>query len=421
MKLRDSLWLSFHNLMLHKIRSVLTSLGIIFGVGSVIAMLSISEGAKREALAQIESMGVDKILIATRKPPSAGKDESESSNNSNLETYGLTEVDLQHILHMDNVKSISTSRNARLSILRGTIRLDVALYGVTLDFLEESRSEVTRGRWLSPLDGDRNVCVIGMDARRALFSITERNILGKVIGIGDNAFVIVGVLENQKGTSIEGMGSPNSGIFITKTASDAIFGKTAVQRVGRRTMLEVVEYDTFIVKVLDVSYIDYTSKRISSYLAKKHNNVKDWEMTVPLDILKQREQTQNIFTIVMSSIAGISLLVGGIGIMNIMLANVYERRKEIGTRRALGAQKGDIIRQFLFETIFLTSIGGSIGVGIGLLIAKIVTEYANWPVAFSIWFIILALLISAVIGIIFGTYPAWKAAQQNPIDVLRAE
>ena len=185
-------------------------------------------------------------------------------------------------------------------------------------------------------------------------------------------------------------------------------------------MLEVVEYDTFIVKVIDVSYIDFTSKRIAAYLNKKHN-VKDWEMTVPLDILKQREQTQNIFTIVMSSIAGISLLVGGIGIMNIMLANVYERRKEIGTRRALGAQKGDIIRQFLFETIFLTSIGGSIGVCIGLLIAKVVTEYANWPVAFSIWFIILALLISAVIGIIFGTYPAWKAAQQNPIDVLRAE
>ena len=420
MKLRDSLWLSFHNLMLHKIRSVLTSLGIIFGVGSVIAMLSISEGAKREALSQIESMGVDKILIATRKPPSAGKDESESSNNSNLETYGLTEVDRKHILHMDNVHSICTSRNARLTILRGTIRLDVALFGVTLDFLEESRSGIVQGRWLSRLDTDRNVCVIGMDARRALFSITERNVLGKVIGIGDNAFVIVGVLENQKGTTIEGMGSPNSGIFISRKASDSIFGKVAVQRVGRRTMLEVVEYDTFIVKVIDVSYIDYTSKRIAAYLNKKHN-VKDWEMTVPLDILKQREQTQNIFTIVMSSIAGISLLVGGIGIMNIMLANVYERRKEIGTRRALGAQKGDIIRQFLFETIFLTSIGGSIGVGIGLLIAKIVTEYANWPVAFSIWFILLALMISAVIGIIFGTYPAWKAAQQNPIDVLRAE
>ena len=421
MRFQDQLWLSFHNLMLHKIRSILTSLGIIFGVGSVIAMLSISEGAKREALAQIESMGVDKILLATRKPPPAGKDLSEDSNNSNMETYGLTEVDRKHILQMDNVKSIATARNARCNILKGTTRLDVSLFGVTGDFLRESRSEIVEGRWISPLDGDRNVCVIGIGAKRSLFSISERHVLGKVISIGDNAFRIVGVLENQKGTNIPGVGSPNTGIFISELASKAIYGKTAQQLIGRRTFIEVVEYDTFIVKVLDDSYIDFTAKRVAAFLSKKHNNVKDWEMVVPLDILRQREQTQNIFTIVMSSIAGISLLVGGIGIMNIMLANVYERRKEIGTRRALGAQKSDIIRQFLFETIFLTSIGGSIGVCLGLLIAKVVTQYANWPVAFSIWFIILALLISAVIGIIFGTYPAWKAAQQNPIDVLRAE
>ena len=396
MKLRDQLWLSFHNLMLHKIRSVLTSLGIIFGVGSVIAMLSISEGAKREALAQIESMGVDKIIIATRKPPPTGKDVSENSTNSNLETFGLTQADHDHILHMDNVKSIATARDSRKSILRGTTRLDLNLFGVTLDFLEESRSEITQGRWLSPLDGDRNVCVLGIDAKRALFSLAERDIVGKVISVGDDAFRIVGILENAKGTTIEGFGSPN-------------------------TAIEVVDYDCFIVKVIDVSYIDFTSKRIAAYLSKMHNDVKDWEMVVPLDLLKQREQTQNIFTVVMSSIAGISLLVGGIGIMNIMLANVYERRKEIGTRRALGAQKSDIIRQFLFETIFLTSIGGFTGVALGLCIAKIVTKYANWPVAFSLWFIVLALVISAVIGIIFGTYPAWKAAQQNPIDVLKNE
>ena len=421
MKLHDQLWLSFHNLMLHKIRSVLTSLGIIFGVGSVIAMLSISEGAKREALAQIESMGVDKIIIATRKPPQTGKDVSENSTNSNLETFGLTQADHDHILHMDNVRSIATARNSRKSILRGTTRLDLNLYGVTLDFLEESRSDITQGRWLSSLDGDRNVCVLGIDAKRALFSLTEREIVGKVISIGDDAFRIVGILENTKGTTIEGFGSPNTAILISKAASESIYGRTSVTQISGRTSIEVVDYDCFIVKVLDVSYIDFTSKRIAAYLSKTHNDVKDWEMVVPLDLLKQREQTQNIFTVVMSSIAGISLLVGGIGIMNIMLANVYERRKEIGTRRALGAQKGDIIRQFLFETIFLTSIGGSTGVVLGLCIAKIVTKYANWPVAFSPWFIILALVISAVIGIIFGTYPAWKAAQQNPIDVLRAE
>ena len=142
---------------------------------------------------------------------------------------------------------------------------------------------------------------------------------------------------------------------------------------------------------------------------------------MPYDLLLQKEKTQNIFTIVMASIAGISLLVGGIGIMNIMLANVYERRKEIGTRRALGAKKNDIIIQFLLETIFLTFLGGAIGVAMGIGIAEVVAKYAGMPVAFSLWFILLALAISAAIGILFGTYPAWKAAQQNPIDVLRAE
>lgn len=421
MKLSDQISLSFTNLMLHKIRSILTSLGIIFGVGSVIAMLSISEGAKREALAQIESMGVDNIILSTRKPPPMGKDLSDNTNNSNYETYGLTEVDRQHILHMDNVGTIATARNSRKPILKGTTRLNVNLFGVTNDFMQVTRSEIVQGRWLSPVDRDRNVCVLGINARRSLFSIQDRKVVGKIIGIGDEAYRIVGVLENTKGTTVNGLGSPNDAIFITKEASDAVYGKTSFQRISGRTSIEVVEYDCFVVKVLDVSYIDYTARRISAFLDKKHDNIQDWEMVVPLDILKQREQTQNIFTIVMSSIAGISLLVGGIGIMNIMLANVYERRKEIGTRRALGAQKGDIIRQFLFETIFLTSIGGFIGVCLGLLIAKIVTQYANWPVAFSIWFILLALLISAVIGIIFGTYPAWKAAQQNPIDVLRSE
>ena len=156
-------------------------------------------------------------------------------------------------------------------------------------------------------------------------------------------------------------------------------------------------------------------------MEKAHEEVKDWEVFVPLEILRQREATQNIFTIVMSSIAGISLLVGGIGIMNIMLANVYERKKEIGTRRALGALKQDIILQFLLETVFLTSVGGIAGVGLGVGIAFAVTYFAVWPVIFSTSAIILSLAISAVTGIVFGTYPAWKAAQQNPIDVLRSE
>lgn len=421
MKLFDLISLAFQNLMLHKIRSLLTSLGIIFGVGSVIGMLAISEGAKREALSQIESMGIDKIIVSTKKPPDSGKNVTDSSSQSRISFYGLTESDLRHIRSMDNVLSVATARNARVPILRGITRVDVSLFGVTPDFLEESRSYIVDGRWLNQVDGDRNTCVIGMGARRTLFPISKRDVVGETIFIGNHALVIVGVLENNKGTVISGVGSPNNGIYITRSASDALFGNSVMLRESGHTSVEKVDYDTFLVHVADVAFIDDTARRISGFLEKAHSEARDWEVFVPLEILKQREQTQNIFTIVMSSIAGISLLVGGIGIMNIMLANVYERKKEIGTRRALGALKSDIILQFLLETVFLTTVGGLAGVGIGVSIALAVTKLAAWPVVFSSFAVILSLAISAATGIIFGTYPAWKAAQQNPIDVLRSE
>ena len=181
-----------------------------------------------------------------------------------------------------------------------------------------------------------------------------------------------------------------------------------------------IDFDVFIITVAELEYIDNTANRVTQYFRTAHSKIKDWDVIIPLDLLKQREATQNIFTIVMSSIAGISLIVGGIGIMNIMLASVYERRKEIGTRRALGAQKGDILFQFLIETVFLTSMGGILGILLGVGISKTITYYADMPTYYSPVSIIAALLISSFVGVLFGTYPAWKAAQQNPIDVLRS-
>ena len=221
---------------------------------------------------------------------------------------------------------------------------------------------------------------------------------------------------------IPGVGSPDSAIFIPQMTADGLFAGVSVEKLNfRGRVFSFVDFDSLLIRVADVGSIDHTARRIAGYLRKVHRDKRDWEMFVPLEILRQREQTQNIFTIVMSSIAGISLLVGGIGIMNIMLANVYERRKEIGTRRALGAQKSDVICQFLTETVFLTTAGGAAGVLLGYGIAKGVAAFASWPILFSPTAIFLSLIISAVTGIVFGTYPAWKAAQQNPIDVLRSE
>lgn len=421
MKFGDQIQLSFHNLMLHKVRSILTSLGIIFGVGSVIAMLSISQGAKDQALATIQAMGIDKIIVASKKPPMEGKDTSNAS--ATTQTYGLTKVDLEHIRKMDNVKNVTVARNSRQKVVKGVTMLELRLVGVGFDFLQNSNSIVTQGRWFSPADFNMRaaVCVIGRNVKRKLFNLGDKNILGRQIRVENHVYTVIGVLENNHGTNILGVGKPDDMILFPITTSEAKYGKRATTVSTGTLQVEEIEYDTFIVTVNDTFYIDYTSKRISAYLDKTHGESRDWEKLVPYDLLMQQEKTQNIFTIVMASIAGISLLVGGIGIMNIMLANVYERRKEIGTRRALGAQKGDIIMQFLLETIFLTFIGGALGVATGIGIAEVVAKYAQMPVSFSIWFILLALVISAMIGILFGTYPAWKAAQQNPIDVLRAE
>ncbi len=407
--------------MLHKVRSVLTSLGIIFGVGSVISMLSISQGAKEQALATIEEMGIDKIIIASRKPPMEGKDTSNAS--ATTQTYGLTRIDLDHIRKMENVKKVTVARNTRQKVMKGVTMLELSLVGVDLDFLKESNSGIGQGRWLSPSDYRMNAanCVIGRNVKRKLFNLGDTEIIGAKLRIENHVFHVVGIMENNHGTNIQGVGRPDDMIAIPITTAQAKYGNRATTVSTGTLQVEEVEYDTFIVTVEDTFYIDYTSRRITSYLDKVHGERRDWEKLVPFDLLMQKEKTQNIFTIVMASIAGISLLVGGIGIMNIMLANVYERRKEIGTRRALGAKKSDIIIQFLLETIFLTFLGGAAGVGIGLGIAEIVAKYAGMPVSFSLWFIILALAISALIGILFGTYPAWKAAQQNPIDVLRAE
>ncbi len=419
---RDLFRMSLHNLLLHKVRSILTSLGVIFGVGSVIAMLAISEGAKRQALAQIEAMGIDKIILFSKRPPVDGKSEG-SDNTSVIERYGLTQRDAQHIARMDNVAQITTLFDARKKVLKGLERTEIKLIGCDYRFLADTPARIEKGRWFSPADfqNEVNICVIGKNVKRRLFTIGKTDVVGGTIRVEDAVYTIVGIVENEYATQYPEVGDINDMILIPMATARARFKDYAAYREGRQYKIIRIEYDLIFVKVADTEYIDNTAKRISGYLGKIHSDTRDWGMDVPLELLKQREQTQNIFTIVMGSIAGISLVVGGIGIMNIMLASVYERRKEIGTRRALGAQKSDILLQFLIETVFLTSSGGILGIMVGVGIARAITYYSTMPTIYSLWSILLSLVISSLVGVIFGTYPAYKAAQQNPITVLRAE
>ncbi len=419
----DLLRLSIHNLLLHKIRSFLTSLGIIFGVGSVIAMLAISEGAKKRALDQIASMGIDNIIVYSQKPSAVNQKITESNNNSMVQAFGLDKINLDHIKTMDNVKSVATIRHSRQKVISGIKRLGVKLISTSENFYDFTNTTLVRGRLLNEVDTKNlnQVCVLGKNVIRKMFRLGEVNVIGRQIKIARGLFTVVGVVENNSGTNLPEVGDINDTIIIPHVLSEVIYGSNAPSGGGRRSGLLDIEYDTFIVKVKTLSSIGHTSKRIQNYLTKTHKKSKDWDMIVPLSLFQQKEQTQKIFTVVMASIASISLIVGGVGIMNIMLANIYERRKEIGTRRALGAKQGDILRQFLMETIFLTSIGGISGVVLGIALSQIVTHYANWPTIYSVNSILISLVISSTVGIVFGTYPAIKAAEQNPIDVLRSE
>jgi putative ABC transport system permease protein len=414
MLLRDLYSLSLHNLFLHKIRSLLTSLGIIFGVGSVIAMLAISGGAKKAAIAQIEAMGIDKIIIYTKS--------GQNENNLHILEYGMTRIDRSNIQKMENINRITTAREVHVKIMRGIDPLDIQFFWVSPHFVEDVNCRLIKGRWLAPSDykNAATVCVIGKNVRRKLFGLGQKEVMGRNILVAGGAFKIVGVLENNSDTKLEGFNSLNDAIYIPSTTGLGLFTEYTRVGIGDAVKIHHVEYDLFIVKVNDLQVIDHTAKRIAALLGKTHKK-KDWGVSVPLNLLRKKEATQNIFTIVMSSIAGISLIVGGIGIMNIMLANVYERRKEIGTRRAIGAKKKDILFQFLIETVFLTVLGGLIGIGLGVGIAAAVTHFSGMPSEVSMWSIVGSMTISGIIGIVFGTYPAWQAANQNPIKALKAE
>ena len=427
MRFPDIVSLSFLNLRLHKTRSLLTSLGVIFGVGSVISMMAISKGAERSALSQIESMGIDKIIIYTKKPhfdTSGGNSSGRGAATSSVEDYGLDVRDYQFIRTMENVHHITTIRNTRQPITKGETRLDLKLCGVSLGFMKDTSCHLTSGRWFNEIDfrEPSTICVIGQNVKHRLFPLGATDVVGSNIRTPYASYRIIGVISNDNGTSLPEVGSPNDLILIPSNTDLSIYGNYASESQGRnRNKAILVDYDVMLVNVANLEYIDNTSKRLQNYLDKAHAKTKDWDMIVTLDLLKQRERTQKIFTIVMGAIASISLLVGGIGIMNIMLASVSERKKEIGTRRALGAQKFDILFQFLIETVILTTLGGCVGIGLGLGLSEIVKRYAEMPTEASMTNIIGSLLISSFVGVVFGTYPAWRAAQQNPIDVLRSE
>ena len=422
---------SFDSLLTHRLRTFLTMLGVIFGVGAVIAMLSIGEGAKQEALEQISILGINNIIV-NAKPP----DESLSSDNGMARSPGLTLADADNVAQFSElVENVVPQRfEAVTTIYNGSEQADVRVVATLPSYVYSSSVEVERGRYITNFDNESHsqVCVLGAIAKRRLFAFEEP--IGRTVRIGDLNFTVIGVMADKyigRG-KVEGfeLKNLNEDVYIPFATAMKKFERTP-QGGGRwsrwrhdeeeEQKYNTPEIDQLTVTVIDLKYIPAVKRLIERILERRHYGVEDFEIVVPESLLRQTEKTQQIFNIVMGAIAGISLLVGGIGIMNIMLATVLERTREIGIRSAVGATRIDIMRQFLIEAVVICLVGCGVGIAVGLILAKAIAFYADWPTIVSLFSIILAVVVSAGVGMIFGIYPAGKAAQMDVIDALRHE
>ena len=427
----DTIRVGFQNLLLHKLRSLLTLLGVILGVGSVIAMLAIGEGSKREALERIRSLGADNVIIRSVKPaeeqmPAAGRQVQSAQDESiKVISYGLQHKDLERL--QATLPTISRAVPVALvstSVARHRSRMPSArVLGTTPAFLEIKRLSMQRGRFISGVDIDRsrNVVVLGEGASRKLFQFTDP--IDEHILIGDDVYRVIGVLA----TTDSGNNTPgavgqkdlNNDVYIPISCVQRRLGEMQEVRNSGGRSFERVELSEITLTIREERHVSQTAEMARQLLIRSHPKQSDFAIQVPLELLAQAMKEKRMWNMVLGSIAGISLLVGGIGIMNIMLASVTERTKEIGIRRALGATKRAISFQFLVETVLLSSTGGLLGVILGITIPSVVSYLTDLETVISWWSVLLSFGISVGVGVLFGWYPAQRAASLSPIVALR--
>ena len=413
MNIGESVNVSVKGLQSHKLRSFLTMLGIIFGVAAVIAMLSIGEGAKQEALEQIKLMGINNIIL--RDTGVVGGDEEAEDQRSNF-SRGLSLQDVAAVAQViTSVNALAPQKEFPLEATYEDRTVQTTVLATTPDYARIFNFLPTSGAFITDLDiRERSqVCVLGSDIKQDLFYY--RDPVGEKVRLGEEWFTIVGVMERRAvsaGTSSEVVARDiNRDIYVPLSSAHSRF----------MIPLLASPVDQITLQVDEGGHIGETAVILNRLMLRRHNGVPDFRIIIPEELLRQSQETQRIFNIVMGAIAGISLLVGGIGIMNIMLATVLERTKEIGVRRAVGATQRDIGYQFLVESIFLAFLGGLTGIVIGFTLTKIISLYAQWRTIVSVYAVVLAFGVSATVGIIFGIYPAMKAAKLDPIDSLRYE
>lgn len=436
--------LAIEGINANKLRSFLTALGIIFGVGAVISMLAIGTGAKQSILDQMKLIGTNNIVITASQEIISDDAEEESTededggNENDKRPYspGLTLEDANAIRKvLPTIERISPEIVLSTNIIQDAKLVKGRVVGVKNDFFDLNQLHLDNGQLFHDvhLSKGQSVCIIGKNIQARFFS--EDNPIGKSIKCGNTWLRIIGVLERRAASkeSLENLGirDVNSDVYVPITTALLRFKDRArisaedISR-GRRGnngggSENYHQLDRVVVRVNDSKAMQASADVIARVLKRRHLNLVDFEIEVPELLLEQEQKTQDTFNLVLAVIAGISLLVGGIGIMNIMLASVLERIKEIGVRRSLGAKQNDIVLQFLFEAVFISLIGGLIGVLLGVTAAALISRSSGIPTIVSAWSIILSFGVAASIGLVFGLFPARKAAMQDPIKALRTD
>jgi len=402
------------SLLAHKLRSLLTMLGMIFGVGAVVAMLSITAGAQKEMMSFIDQLGVNNIIVEARE----AVDRNELQAVRAI-SQGLTFRDFRAI--SENVQGVEAmtprKRFKPQKVLPKTSQEPPMLIGVLPNFMDIDSLKLIAGRFFTDEENQRSapVCVLGDAAKVNLLGFDDA--VGKYVKINDTWLQVIGVLTPQSSgdTDVEGMQALNRNNLVISPLN------TVMRRFEDNTSYLKDEIDGIYLKVAANTDSVETANVVRAILTATHKDAGDFSVVVPAGLLEERRRTQFIFSIVMICIAGISLLVGGIGIMNIMLATVLERTREIGIRRAIGARQADIIRQFLTEAVLISIVGGLIGIGFGFGLSRIIASAAGWSTVVTTSSIAVAFGVSVFIGLLFGIYPAVQAARLDPIEAIRYE
>jgi len=394
-------------------------LGIVFGVGSVVAMLAVGEGASAQALEQIRKLGSNNIIISSIK---SVEEEATTTAHSHMSIYGLTYQDYDRVVESFNtIKQAVPVKLMRKESRLGERAMELRVVGTTSAWFVLVPRDIIAGRRLMPEDQQDQAPVAILTEHGARKLLATEHTIGQSIRIGGNVFEVVGIVKSEEGMA-GNIQIPDQkvDVYIPIEVAADYFGDITTRRTAGGREREMVELHQIIVQVDYDRNVESTAQGITQMIERFHKK-KDYDINVPLALQRQAEATKRTFNIVLGSIAGISLLVGGIGIMNIMLATVTERTREIGIRRAIGAKRNQIISQFLIETSVLSTIGGLIGIGVGVLIPLMITHFARMQTVITVPSILLPLFISAGIGIIFGLYPAMRAAKVDPIVALRHE